>query len=416
MRVATDEFAEELRRRDRVNVARVNILYGGSIVAAGLRVNSGEVSNDRRRSPRGHLRLTLAEPTLLPTPTSGVLSPLGYEVQVYCGSEIRGVLPSVAYSGVLTDDMWVPLTDGSGRYILIPGGGAVYVAGQPQSEELLSLGVFPIQTASVNIATLLTTVSAVDRTQWLLDDKLESDLAWPDAEGGSLEAHIQRLIRTVPALSDPETCAFRFSGESHSPPVQVFPQETSKWDIIERLVQGVGYEAYFDGSGDFVWKPVPDINTDPVFDMRTGVGGTITGGEVVLDRGPAANKIIAVGGSSAETGVYRAEAVDNDPLSPTRYGGPFGRKQRVIRSSTYLSNAQAQAAADAELRNNLGLAHAYDWSAVPDPRIEPGDVGRISIGRMGISLERTIIDSVTYDLSPLAAMSGSARSRPEGNS
>ena len=416
MRTATPEFAEELTRRDRTHLARVNVLYGGEVVAAGLRVNTGVVDNNRARSPRGHLNLTLAEPTLLPTPTSGVLSPLGYEIQVYCGAEIRGLQASVAYSGVLTDDQWVPLTDGSGRYILVPGGGAVFVAGAPDTEELLSLGVFPLQTAQVGIETLLTTVRAVDRTQWLIDDKLEADLAWPEPTGGDLETHVQRLIRTCPALSDPEVCAFRFSGLSHTPPVLVFPQDTPKWDIIERMVQSVGYEAYFDGTGDFVWQPVPDINSEPQFDIRTGVGGTITGGSIMLDREPAANKIIAVGGSSTETAVYRAEAIDDDPLSPTRYGGRFGRKQRTIRSSAYMSNAQAQEAADAELRNNLGLAYAYDLSAVPDPRIEPGDVGRISVGRMDISLERIIVDSVSYDLSPEAAMTVTARSRPEGNS
>lgn len=416
MRITTPEFATELTKRSRTNVARANVLYGGNVVASGLRINSGEVTTDRRRSPRGHLNITLAEPLLIPTPTEGILSPLGYEIQIYCGTEIRGLQPSVAYSGVLTDDVWVPLTDGSGRYILAPGGGAIFVAGSPDAEELLSLGIFPLQRSSTRMTTLLTTVSAADRTQWLIDDQLEADMAWPDTIGGSLEAHVQRLIRTVPALSNPDVCAFRFSGEAHSPPLLVFPQGTPKWDIIERVVQGVGYEAYFDGAGDFVWQPVPTINNEAVFDIRSGPGGTITEGDVVLEREPAANKIIAVGSSGSETAVYRAEAVDDDPLSPTRYGGPFGRKQRTIRSSTYMSNDQAQAAADAELQNNIGLAYAYDLSSVPDPRLEVGDVGRITVGRMNIVSERIILDSITYDLSPEAAMSTSARSRPEGSS
>jgi hypothetical protein len=385
-------------------------------VAAGLRVNVGSVTHDRRRSPRGTVSLTLAEPLLIPTPTSGVLSPLGYEAQVYCGAEIRGIDASVAYSGLVTDDMWVPLVDGTGKYILRPGGGAMFVAGRPSTEELMSLGIFQIDRSRTAISTLLTNITGTDRTAWLVDDELEADLAWPDSVGGSLEAHVQRLIRTCVQLSDPDICAFRFSGESHSPPVMVFPQGTSKWDIIERVVQGTGYEAYFDGSGDFVWQPIPDLNSEPRFMLRTGVGGTITDGYVELARADMRNKIIAVGGSSAETDVYRAEAVDDDPLSPTRYGGPAGKKQRTIRSATYTSNAQAQVAADGELRNNIGLAWAYDLSAVPDSRLEAGDVGRIDIGRVNIVRERTILDVVTYDLSPEAAMNVQARSRPEGNS
>jgi hypothetical protein len=416
VRQATNDFVQELRHRDRTHLARVNVLLNGNIVLAGLRIESGDVTMDRRRSPRGHLNLTVAEPTLIPAPEGGLLSPLGYELQVYCGTEIRGLEPSVAYSGVVTDDEWVPLTDGSGRYILAPGGGAVFVAGRPASEELLSLGVFPLKQARTDVDTLLTSVSAIDRTQWLLNDKLESDMAWPDTVGGSLEAHVERLIRTCQQLSDPDTCALRFSGDSHSPPIMIFPQDTSKWDVIERVVQGLGYEAYFDGAGDFIWQPVPSLEGEPQFELNTGVGGTVTGGVVDLDSEPAFNKIIAVGGSSNETAVYRGEAVDDDPLSPTRYNGPFGRKQRVIRSSTYTSDAQAQAAAEAELRNCKGLARAFDLSSVPDARLEPGDVGRVNISRVAVSAERIILDAITYDLSPEAAMTTEARSRPEVDS
>jgi hypothetical protein len=416
VRVATPDFLIELRKQNRSQLARINILYSGNIVASGLGVVSGTVRRDRTRSPRGSCNLVLAEPFNIPTPEGGVLSPLGYEVQVFCGTEIRGIQPYIAYSGLLTDDVWVPLTDSDGRYIMRDDGGAMFVSGKEAREELLSLGIFPIQISQTRWSTLLTTVNSIDRTQWLLDDVLESDLQWPDSLGGSLEANVERLIRTCPALSDPEVVPCIFSGTAHSPAVITHPIDTPKWRIIEQAASAIGYEAYFDGQGIFRWGPSPNLRGEVAWELTVGEGGDLIDGESTLDRGPAYSKVIAVGSNADSTTVYRGEVVNNNPLSPTRHGSGFSNKQKVIRSSMYTSDADAQAAAQAVYDDVEGIAYSFVFDSMPNELLEEGDIVQVTYDRANVIEEVAIIDAITYSLSVEDSMSIDGRAREEVDS
>jgi hypothetical protein len=413
VRTPSEGFLAELNRQNITQLARANVLYDGNVVYAGLAVTNGTVLRDRRRSPRATCDLVVAEPDMIPTPTEGVLSPLGYELQIYCGLELRGTEPYIAYSGLITDDYMVPLTDGSGRYILTPDGGAMFVAGTPESEELLSLGIFPIQRSVINGVTLLTTIRSIDRTGWLLDDELEADTQWPDDIGGSLEAHVERLLRTNPALSDPDVVPTMFAGTSHTPPTVTHAQGTKKWDIIERAASGIGYEAYFDGQGAFRWGPSPSVSGEAVWTFRGGDGGDLIDLDVTLDREPMRNRVIAVGSNAASTTVYRAVATDDNPLSPTRYGGGAGNKQMTIRSSMYTSQEDAQAAADATLEDVAGIARSYDVTQFPNVLLEEGDVVAIEAPRVGVVREIAVLDAITYSLSPEDAGQAQLRTREE---
>jgi hypothetical protein len=99
-------------------------------------------------------------------------------------------------------------------------------------------------------------------------------------------------------------------------------------------------------------------------------------------------------------------AVDSGTQSPTRWGGPFGRVPKFYSSPFITTYSQAWAAAHAMLAKELGLPYSADFTAVPNPALEPGDPVRVSYpGRA----ETHIIDRMTVPLTVGAPLAASTR-------
>ena len=67
-------------------------------------------------------------------------------------------------------------------------------------------------------------------------------------------------------------------------------------------------------------------------------------------------------------------ATFDDPASPLRWGGPFGRVALVADSQSVTTAAQAQAVAESLLRLRLGLARTLVLRLAPNPALEPDDL------------------------------------------
>jgi hypothetical protein len=109
-------------------------------------------------------------------------------------------------------------------------------------------------------------------------------------------------------------------------------------------------------------------------------------------------------------------AADTVANSPTKYGGPFGKK--IFEWSTdYITGAdeaaiqaKADAVAQTILRTKLGIAQSVSFRSLFDPRLEPFDVVQVVDEDLGLNTLH-IVDSINLSLSE-PAMSVETRTMP----
>ena len=182
----------------------------------------------------------------------------------------------------------------------------------------------------------------------------------------------------------------------------VFDQDRAA--AVSELAASINAVAYFDADGDFVLAPKPpdEAHTEPVWEFEVGEHGTLLDAQENLDRSAVRNGVAVRGQAAADTAPIYALAVDDDPGSPTRWGGPFGRVALIVSLTAVQSQAQADATAASLLNLRLGLARAVTLRGVPNPALEPDDVVLACFpdGRE----EALRINSLSLGLDPASAM------------
>ena len=359
MRARSADFDAAVARSHQI-ATRVDVLYNRLPVATDLKLISGSVTLDRTAAQRGRCSVVLAEPLMIPSSTGGTLTPYGYELAIS-----RGV-----------------------RY---PSGVV----------ELIPLGVFPIQTSSLDGVTRLTSIEAIDRSQMVADARLEDAVSI--AQGTNYATAIQTIIaNAVSGLT------FNFTATSYTTPALVFEAQADRWATVLNMATSIGCELFFDGTGVPTLRPEPTFSALPVWTLSEGEGGLLTAAALAMDRGPAYNAVIATGENSSLGTVPRGTWYDTDPSSPTLYGGPFGKKPRFFPSVFLTTNDQATSAAASIGTAQKGVARSLTLAAVPNPALEPGDLVLIKRQAIGIN-EVHSLDAITYGLTADAPMTASSR-------
>lgn len=148
--------------------------------------------------------------------------------------------------------------------------------------------------------------------------------------------------------------------------------EDEIFPVLRDLLTSYGKVFYFDYRGVLVIRDPPSVTTS-VFRVDAGRSGVLVSASRSLTRDGIYNAVVATGEGADETPPVRGVSVDLDPSSPTYFYGSFGKVPRFFSSPMMTTTAQAQAAADSMLRKSLGLPYAVDFSAVPNPALEPLD-------------------------------------------
>lgn len=355
MKQTSARWAEAVRRSHET-VTEVDVHYGGNVIAEGLAVTAGKVTYDRGAAVYARCDVTLAEPLQL-----NRLRPEGYELVIRKG---------------------IRYTDGE--------------------TELIPLGVFPIQAGSTPGSTMVTQIKASDRSQTVSDARIED--AYQVASATNYVTAIRALIDDgVPGLS------YNLGTTTRTSPLLTFASQDDRWLQASGMAKSLGSWLVFDGIGQLTLRAEPTFADLPVWSFVEGDDGVLLEATLELDRGPAYNKVIAESSNAANGDVYRGEAVDDDPTSPTYYYGPFGHKPRFYSSPFLTSDDQAAAAAASILSAGLGISTSLNMVAVPNPALEPGDAVLIRREALGVN-EVHLIETLTLDLGT-AAMSATSRSR-----
>lgn len=159
-----------------------------------------------------------------------------------------------------------------------------------------------------------------------------------------------------------------------------FEQGSSRWEIVKKIANDFGYELFFDHRGWLVMRPFVDPLTSPIYlnlvARRAGLGADGRRSNVgSYDRSASDeriyNHIVVIGEGTDRTVVYRAEAENTLPTSPTSIGR-IGRRTYSYTSSFITSVEQAQETANALLGINALEQFTISVGTVVYPWIEVG--------------------------------------------
>jgi hypothetical protein len=296
-----------------------------------LEHTGGSVTVDRGQAIRRTCTVTVADPALIPRTPSEQLATYGARLRISRGVEY----------------------------------------GSPTDTELVPLGVFRLDSVSGDVSDGPATLQGKDLSAIVADDKLTAPYTATGTVVGAITALIQRSIPDAGVIA-------RITDQ----PIgrRTFDVEADPWAGCQEIAAAAGAEVYCNADGTFVVEALPDLLTaTPVWEIAATEGGVYISADRAMSSDNVYNGVLARGENTSENAPpVSALAVDNDPTSPTYWGGPFGRRPMFYSSSTLTTTTACTQAANLKLAQAKAPNASGDISSLPNPALEPGDVLRVT--------------------------------------
>lgn len=195
---------------------------------------------------------------------------------------------------------------------------------------------------------------------------------WAVAEGQSTIDVMTAMIQDVdpsfvvevgPGVVDDDTTAGNY--------------EEDRGSALDELAKGINAVWLATRTGSFLIASNPYKGTAIAsgITIRNGVDGTIREATDTVSRSVVRNSVTVVSESLFRgSSPVRVTVRDDDPLSPTRWGGPFGKQNCIIRNDTLRSYAAAQDFARRLLNQSLAMVHSWQITTPHFPLLDPLDV------------------------------------------
>lgn len=315
-------------------------------------------------APAGEYRTVLVDSGVIPADAYGYLTPYGNELRIWRGIELPdGTVEEVPLGVFVIVNVEIQET-GTGATVSVSGADRSLRISRAKWTEPYAIRSTSTETAITN----------------LLSDR------WFDVETSFSTTGV-----TVGKAT--------FGTEANSDP----------WADALKLAQSAGHDLYFDGNGIAVLEPTRDYeSTSPDEVYLQDDEAMVLGLTRSLNADDTYNGVIATGEGTDLPDVYRGEAWDDDPDSPTYRYGAFGLVPRFYSSSLFASSAQAQAGAEAMLAKGKGLTEQINWTQITDPSLDAGDV--VVVVNENAKVNRTLVlDRLTIPLNPIQPMNAVAR-------
>jgi hypothetical protein len=294
-----------------------------------LEHTGGSVSVDRKSASRRTCTVTIADPALIPRTITDRLSTYGARLRISRG---------------------IQFDDGA--------------------TEFIPLGVFRLDDVGGDVDQGPVTLSGKSLEAVVGDDRFTA----PHRTSGTAVGGITALItRSIPDAEIVSTATDVAVGP------RTWDIEGDPWAAIVELGTAIGAEVYCDADGVFRIAELPDLlAVDPAWTISAGEGGAYISADRGMNLDGVYNAVLARG-ENTESGVapVSALATDNDPTSPTYWGGPFGHRPAFYSSATLVTTNQCTAAANLRLRAARAPNASADITSLPNPALEPGDVIRV---------------------------------------
>jgi PKD repeat protein len=186
----------------------------------------------------------------------------------------------------------------------------------------------------------------------------------------------------------------------------------NRLELIKRIADSLNADFYFNRLNQLVMKDKPEFSHPKKLRINAQRGDLEPDEPAVLvqfnkryTRNNVYNAVVVIGTDTAGKNTYRGIAYDNNPVSKTRWDGPFGRKPRFYSSQFFKSNAQCLAYAERLLLESNQLKSSIDFTFVPNPLVDLGDV--IELQYPDASVETHIVRSLDMGLTAESPMSSS---------
>jgi kumamolisin len=321
----------------------------------GLPITGGQIQLDCTNRARRQLTCTIGDPDLAPYAVTDLLGIPGLE---------------------LTIQQTVTYPDGT--------------------TETCPLGVFHIEEsdATVSYQQPFTIEQAPDRGAFLTDARFTGTV---QSYTGSAVANIGTLMSQGLPPGLPHSTFVDLTGSSFVCP-QLTWTDPDRWTAIGQLEDSIGGEAFFDAIGQPTVRLVAAKTDPPVWTVNAGPGGVMVEAIRKIGRTQTFNAWVVRGMRTDGTVAAQALVTDNDTLSPTYWGGPFGYKPRFYSSPTVSTYTQALALGNVLLSQSTGQTKEIDITNVPNPALEGSDV--ITVVYPNGFEEFAIIDQMTVGLAP----------------
>lgn len=209
-------------------------------------------------------------------------------------------------------------------------------------------------------------IEARDRMSGIIDARLERPLQF--AGNLTYDTVVSQLVRGVypDALIDWDDAA----GSNFL--LRTMIAEEDRFGFLNDLITSLGKIWYWDHRGRLQIKSPPNPG-NPVWTVKAGRAGVLVSMGRELTREGVYNVVVATGEAGDSTPPARGVARDNNPNSATYWLGRFGQVPKFFSSPFITTNAQAAAAAGAQLLTSLGLPYNVDFRSVANPALEPFD-------------------------------------------
>jgi hypothetical protein len=323
----SDRFLARLAESHRP-VTRVQLfLTTGEVVD--LEHTGGSVTVDRAQAIRRTCTVTVADPKLIPRTPRDQLAVYGARLRISRG---------------------VDYGDGS--------------------QELVPVGVYRLDEVNGDVNDGPVTLTGKDLSAFVADDKLTA----PWTSTGTVISAITAIVRR--SLPDADIIP-RISDVAIG--TRTFDIEGDAWAACQEIAAAAGADCFVNSDGEFTIAALPDpLTTPPAWEIAAAEGGVYIQANRAMTSINVYNGVLARGENTADdVPPVSYLATDNDPGSPTYWGGPFGRRPLFYTSSTLTSTAACQAAATLKLAEAKAPNSSGDISSLPNPALEPGDVLRV---------------------------------------
>jgi len=181
------------------------------------------------------------------------------------------------------------------------------------------------------------------------------------------------------------------------------------WQTICDLALAAGQEAYISHLGVVTTVSIPSMDAlaTPTWTYLEGSTNVVVDVSRTLD-GTAVRNGIQLSGTNIGTGSFRSDVYDTSSSSPTNSASVFGKQPETIDSSYVRTQAQATAVAQTLLSTVVG--QPLEFSIVPNPAMDVGDVVQVQSSRLGF-ISNMLVDTIDMPLEPTGVMRVTGRSR-----
>lgn len=338
MRTATPQFFEAIKKSYTLSVTVEVTDSDDVVVVPSLPIRGGSVTVDAGSEIRYTGSITVSDIALLPKSPTDPLAPYGNRVRIRRGLRYQ-----------------------NGTFERVPVG--VYVIDQPGGD----MDYGPVTVALKGLESILQ----------------RNKLTAPYSTSGAT-THVDAITQLVTEVMPTQPIDSTGVTGDQATATKTWDLDADRWAACRELAAAIGSEIFFDAEGLLVVRDFPPapVAATPVWEIAGGDSGVRVGADLSMSLSGVYNGVRCMSDGNGVDGTppVSGQVVDDDPTSPTRWGGPIGSVLKVVKSPLYADVPQCEAAAAAMLPQALGPNRSLSLRTFVNPALEAGDCVRVVYG------------------------------------